>query len=149
MEQVSKCLPTDLVVINVEHLERLRLAFEALDLLDLVVKEVELPERRQLGQALNLLDLVEGEIKLDQFCAPTEAFDGRDLIANQRDRLDKHPGFIEPLDLGDALVYEVDFIRLTIILLVVAHLHCIGTRVLIFSSGPILVEEVGMEQPQF
>ena len=76
-------LVTDLVARNAELLERLRLAFEALDLLDLVANEVENPERRQLGQALNLLDFVVGEIKRDQFCAPTEAFDGRDLIAIQ------------------------------------------------------------------
>ena len=63
---------------NAEVLERLRLAFEALDLLDLVGTEVENSERRQLGQALNLLDLVATKMKLDQFCAPTEAFDGRD-----------------------------------------------------------------------
>ena len=138
-------LVTDLVLKNVEPLERLRLAFEALDLLDLVVKEAENPERRQLGQALNLLDFVAAEIKHDQFCAPTEAFDGPDLIEPQLDPLDKHPGFIEPLDLGDALVYEVDFFRLTNILLVVLNLDGIGTRVLIFSSGLILVEEVGMD----
>ena len=71
-------LVTDLVVINVEHPEILRLAFEALDLLNFIDTEVENPERRQLGQALNLLDLVATEPKLDQSCAPTEAFDGRD-----------------------------------------------------------------------
>ena len=95
-------LVTDLVALNVELFERLRLAFEALDLRNLVAIELETPERRQLGQALNLLDLVAPEIKHDQFCAPTEAFDGRDLIVPQPDRLDKDPGFIESLDLGDA-----------------------------------------------
>ena len=138
-------LVTDLVATNVELLERLRLAFEALDLRNLVGTEVELPERRQLGQALNLLDFVAAEIKHDQFCAPTEAFDGPDLVVPQPDPLDIHPGFIEPLDLGDALATEVDIIRLTNILLVVPHLDDLGTRVLIFSSGPILVEEVGMD----
>ena len=88
-------------------------------------------------------------MKDDQFFAPTEAFDGRDLIAIQPDLLDKDPGIIEPLDLGDVLFAEVDFIRLTNILLVVLHLHGIGTRMNFVRTEHSPVFEAGMEQPQF
>ena len=94
---------------------------------------------------INFSDSVGGEFETDQIFASIETFNRHNLIVRQINPLDKYPCVIEALDLGDALVQEVDFIRLTNILLVVPHLDDLGTRVLIFSSGPILVEEVGMD----
>ena len=54
---------TDPVFIKIKLRERLSLAFEALDLLYLIVSEVEHFKRRQLAQALNFLDLVVAQIQ--------------------------------------------------------------------------------------
>ena len=57
---------TDPVSSKIKLRERLSLVFEALNLLDLIVIEEDILERRQLAQALNFLDLVVTQNQLFQ-----------------------------------------------------------------------------------
>ena len=121
------------------------------DCCDLVTVQIELLEVHQAIKcaARNRRDFVVVKTELDQILARAEAFDGRDLILAQINLFDKHPGFVQPLDLFDVLVSKADLFCLANTRLRVPHLNDVRARVFFLRIWHMVVAETIAEHPQF